>query len=78
VIEALVVECPGLISIDTDDVFKTLKLENVPKIFSSPQERDAAFSQDVVIKYQFSRPVRHTDAHVEWQQMLLAGVTVAR
>ena len=44
---------------------------------ASPQKCDRAFSQDVVIKYQFRRPVRHTDTHVEWQQVLLTGVTVA-
>ena len=43
----------------------------------SPQECDASLSQDVVIKYQFSLLVRHTDTHVEWQQMLLTGVAVA-
>ena len=46
--------------------------------FSSghPQKCDPALAQDIVIKYKLSLFVCHTEAHMERQQMLLAGVTV--
>ena len=46
-------------------------------LFFLPQKRNPALAQDVVIKDQFGRLVRHTKTHVERQQMLLPGVTVA-
>ena len=43
-----------------------------------PQKRHAALAQDGVVKDQPGRPARHGGAHMQGQQVFLAGVTGAR
>ncbi len=46
------------------------------QLIPSPHECNRALAQDTVIKYQGCRLVRHAEAHMEWQQVLLTGMTV--
>jgi hypothetical protein len=46
--------------------------------FFSPQKRNRTLAQDIVVKDQCGSLVRHSDTHVQRQQMLFARVTIAR
>ena len=45
--------------------------------FFSPQKRNSAFSEDVVIKYLYGRLIRHSYTHMERQQMLFTGMAIS-
>lgn len=48
-----------------------------PRSFPLPREGNTALAEDLVVKDQFSPLVGHPKTHMQWQQMLLAGVAVA-
>ena len=52
---------------------KNAAVNNLKRL-GSPQKRESALAQNIVVKYFFSRLLRHADTHVERQQMLLPGV----